>query len=145
MKRPVKFSHSKEDLTKIIDLRYEILRKPWDQPYSTSSDELEEKSINAFITDDTGRAIACGRLQENEDRIGQVRYMAVHTDFQGQGLGHEIIVALENKARLMGMVKIELHARENALDFYQKEGYKITEVSYKLWNIIQHYLMEKTL
>lgn len=141
----IKLSSTNEELTRIIALRYEILRKPWDQPADTATDGLEASSINAFIEDNTGKVIACGRLQENEGKTGQVRFMAVAGDQQGRGLGRSILDALETEAKKMGLQKIELQARENAVKFYRDAGYSVREKSFLLWGLIQHYLMEKTL
>lgn len=141
----VKLATTKQEVEAIIDLRYKILRKPWDQPKETATDGLEETSINVFITDENGIALACGRLQENENKIGQIRYMAVDDSQQGKGLGKKIVQALEKKGTEMGLKKIELQARENAVNFYKSNSYSVKEKSFLLWGIIQHYLMEKQL
>jgi len=141
----VKESGTQKELDAILDLRYKILRAPWKQSLESATDGLETASINAYIADEKGTVIACGRLQENENKIGQVRYMAVDDAYQGKGLGKLILSFLEKKGKELGLEKIELHARENALAFYESAGYKHKEISYKLWGIIQHYLMEKFL
>lgn len=140
----VRVAKNKQELEAIIELRYEILRKPWMQPASTASDELEDSSINAYIAQNE-EVIACGRLQKNDDGKGQVRYMAVRADQQGKGLGRDILKFLEEQAALLGIGCVELQARENALDFYKKEGYVVIEKSFLLWGQIQHYLMQKQL
>ncbi|MCB0410451.1 MAG: GNAT family N-acetyltransferase [Flavobacteriales bacterium] len=140
----VKFCITEEDFKKIMDLRYEILRKPWNQSYESSSDGNESETYNAFI-EANNKAIACGRLQLNSDEIAQIRYMAVSNENQGQGLGAKILIALEQKVKEIGVKKIELHARENAVAFYKKHGYAVKEKSHNLWDQIQHYLMEKAL
>src|SRR5688572_6273777 len=112
----VKESGTEKELEAIIDLRYEILRKPWDQPKDTASDNLEKNSINAYISDASGKVIACGRLQENEGKTGQIRYMAVDNSYQGKGLGKLIVNFLEQKGKELGLKKIELQARENAVE-----------------------------
>lgn len=134
-----------EELTSIIQLRYEVLRKPWQQSITTASDELEDVSVNAFLKNNNGNTIACGRLQENENKIGQIRYMAVSKSSRGSGLGKKILLFLEEKAAEKNIIKIELQARENAVDFYRSCGYTVKEKSFLLWGIIQHYLMERTL
>jgi len=141
----VQEAKTQKELDAIISLRYKILRQPWNQSLESASDGLEANTINAFIEDENGNAIACGRLQENENKIGQIRFMAVDATYQGKGLGKLVLKFLEEKGKLMGLEKIELHARENALAFYESAGYKHKELSYKLWDIIQHYLMEKNL
>ncbi len=141
----VQFAQTKSEIEKIIDLRYEILRKPWDQPKDTATDGLEKVAHNAFILNDTGKMIACGRLHENENKIGQIRYMAVDNGEQGKGLGKLILKALEDKAKEINLNTIELQARENALEFYKNNNYELKEKSFLLWGIIQHYLMVKIL
>lgn len=140
----VKEAKTKTELEAIIALRYTILRQPWNQPAETASDHLEESSCNAFITNEQGAVIACGRLQENEHKTGQIRYMAVASAYQGKGLGKLILQFLEEKATEIQLRKIELQARENAIEFYKAKGYVIKEKSFLLWGIIQHYLMEKS-
>lgn len=137
-------SSNDEELNSILALRYKVLRQPWDQPASTATDHLESESINAFIRDEKGNAIACGRLQENENKTGQIRFMAVDPQHQGKGLGKMIVDFLESKAKEMHLKKVELQARENAVRFYESCGYSIAEKSFLLWGIIQHYRMEKT-
>lgn len=129
-------------IEKIIQLRYDILRKPWNKPIETATDEQENQSVNAYI-EDNGTVIACGRLQDNGNQIGQIRYMAVSDSFQGKGLGKLVLKKLEEEALSMGIDTIELQARENAVEFYKANGYNIKETSFKLWDIIQHYLMVK--
>jgi N-acetylglutamate synthase-like GNAT family acetyltransferase len=141
----VKQASTPEELQAILNLRYKLLRQPWNKPIDTASDELESQSVNAYITNDSGTIIACGRLHENENRIGQIRFMAVEEGHQGKGLGKLIVDYLEEKARAMELHKIQLQARENAVAFYKSCGYFTKEKSFLLWDTIQHYLMEKKL
>jgi N-acetylglutamate synthase-like GNAT family acetyltransferase len=141
----VKLCSTAEELEAIIDLRVKILRRPWSQPRETATDELEGTSVNAFIGNEKGQVIACGRLQENAGKVGQIRYMAVDSAYQGQGLGKLILQFLEVEAKKLHLSKIELQARENAVHFYKANHYAIKEKSFLLWGIIQHYLMEKFL
>lgn len=141
----VKLAKSKQEIDRILQLRYQLLRQPWDQPIDTATDSIEMDCVNAYIEDDNGKVIACGRLQENENKIGQIRFMAVSNDQQGKGLGKLIVNFLESEASMLDLKKIELQARENAVDFYKGCGYSVKEKSFLLWGIIQHYLMEKTI
>jgi N-acetylglutamate synthase-like GNAT family acetyltransferase len=139
----VKESNSEKELDAIVQLRYKMLRQPWGQPIDTARDELESKSLNIFI-EDNGKVVACARLQENEGRIGQIRYMAVADDYQGRGLGQLLLSYIEKKAKERALEKIELQARENAVGFYSRHGFITREKTFLLWNTIQHYLMEKS-
>jgi N-acetylglutamate synthase-like GNAT family acetyltransferase len=140
----VQIANTQNQIDAVIDLRYDILRKPWNQPKETSSDGMEDTAINAFIVDN-GKVIACGRLQDNGEGLGQIRYMAVDAHYQGRGLGKLIVIKLEEEARNINLRTVELQARENAVEFYKSQGYAVKETSFKLWDIIQHYLMTKNL
>lgn len=140
----VQLANTPNVIDQIIELRYIVLRQPWDKPKITATDDYEANSINAYIEIE-GKVIACGRLQDNENGIGQIRFMAVHPDYQGKGLGKLIVLKLEEEAKKMNLTTIELQARENALDFYKSQNYIVKEASFKLWDIIQHYLMTKKL
>ncbi|MGZ3884886.1 MAG: GNAT family N-acetyltransferase [Bacteroidia bacterium] len=141
----VRHSSTPEQFKKIFDLRVEVLRKPWNQPGETATDVMEGQSINAYIENESGGVIACGRLQENENKVGQIRFMAVSDLYRGKGLGRLIVSDLEQQGKLLQLKKIELQARENAVEFYKSCGYSVKEKSFLLWGIIQHYLMEKNL
>ena len=71
--------------------------------------------------------------------------MAVADNYQGQGLGSKIVTALEDIALDKGVSRIILQARENAVKFYERNGYEIIEKSYLLFDEIQHWLMKKEL
>ena len=139
----VQTSKSPENLAAILDLRYRILRAPWLQSADSATDDREGDSVNAFISEDNGRVIACGRLQKNDGGMGQIRFMAVEEKYQGKGLGKLIVEFLEDKSRQMGLLYIQLQARENAVDFYKKMGYETIERTFLLWGQIQHFLMQK--
>jgi N-acetylglutamate synthase-like GNAT family acetyltransferase len=138
----VQIADNQNAINQIINLRYYILRKPWNQPKETATDGMEDKAINAFIKVNE-KVVACGRLQDNEGGIGQIRYMAVDDNYQGKGLGKLIVAKLEEEAKRIHLTTIELQARENALEFYKSQGYIVKETTFKLWDIIQHYLMTK--
>ena len=137
---------SSEEFRKYYNLRYEILRNPWGQPIGSERDEEEETSIHRMIIDEkTGEVLAVGRLQFNSKDEAQIRYMAVSDDWQGQGLGSQIIAALEDFAQRNGNKWMILSARENALQFYNKNGYEILRKTHLLFDDIQHWLMRKEL
>src|SRR6185436_1955636 len=108
-----------EELKMYYDLRYEMLRKPWNRPYKSTIDEDEDNSIHALMVDDSGRGVAAGRLVLNNDEEGQVRSMAVAKDLQGKGLGTKILLHLEAEARKKKFKHIVLDAREGAVAFYK--------------------------
>lgn len=126
------------------DLRYRILRKPLDQPLGSEKNEGDLTGMHfALYDNDILKAIA--RLDETDEKTAQVRFVAVETNSQGKGFGKMIMEATEKKAKSDGKIKMILHARDYAVDFYLKQDYKLIKGSYKLFDVLQHYLMEKEL
>jgi predicted GNAT family N-acyltransferase len=70
--------------------------------------------------------------------------MAVYNEKQGKGLGRALMNFAENLARDRGYRSLSMHARVNAVGFYEKMGYKV--VSDEFTEItIPHVVMEKQL
>ena len=138
----IQFAQNKETIQRIIALRYDVLRKPWNKPIEKATDELEEQSVNAYI-EVNDEIVACARLQNNGNGMAQIRFMAVAQNQQGKGLGKLIVEALEQEAKKQNVKSIQLQARENAVEFYKACGYTIKEKTFLLWDLIQHFLMEK--
>lgn len=136
---------SEEELKMYYDLRYELLRKPWNRPYISTIDEDDNISFHALMLDDNGDAVAAGRLVFNSDEEGQVRSMAVAQGMQGRGLGTKILLHLEDEARKKKFKRIILDAREGAVNFYKKNGYTVEGDSYILFGVIPHFRMTKIL
>jgi thioesterase domain-containing protein len=134
-----------EELTRYYQLRWQILRKPWGQKQGSEQDEYEKQAIHKMVIDDQGEVLAVGRLEKAAKYQGQIRFMAVSEKAQKQGLGQQIINALEQQASQLGMTEIILNARENAIGFYKKLGYKEIGFSHTLFDEIKHYSMVKVL
>ena len=100
-----------------------------------------------MVIDLSNKVIGVGRLHKIENELGnvcaQIRYMAVSKDFQKKGLGTKILTNLEKYAFNDNISEIMLHSRENAIDFYKKNGYEVIKKTHILYNSIQHWLMSK--
>lgn len=126
------------------DLRWRILREPWDQPRGSERDALDAKSFHAAIWDGD-LPVAGGRLHFVSTTEAQIRYMAVEADWQGKGLGSRILTILEDRAAHAGAQSIVLNAREEAAPFYRRHGYEEIGSAGLLFASIPHFRMRKTL
>lgn len=135
---------SDNEWTDYYNLRYRMLRQPWNRPLGSEKDEIENECIHAaFFEND--KILGVCRLQINDNKEGQIRYMAVENGLQGRGIGKKILAYIEQKAREKALAFIVLHARENAVMFYQSCDYKIITDSYLLYGVIPHIEMRKEL
>jgi len=136
------FPETEEDFEKYYELRWRILRKPWNQPRGSERDNDEDTSFH-FMAIENNKALGVARLQFINETTAQLRYMAVDKKSEGYGIGRSIIEEIETYLRNNNIHSIMLHARENAVGFYEKLGFKIEEKSYLLLDCIQHYKMTK--
>lgn len=137
--------NSIEDFAAYYQLRWEILRKPWNQAIGSEKDEFEHSSFH-FMAKHNTKIVGVCRIQKNNISQAQIRFMAVDIEYQGKGIGKQLIKEAELFAKNELKSKyIILQARENALIFYQLCNFKIVEKTFLLYNSIQHYLMQKSL
>jgi GNAT superfamily N-acetyltransferase len=127
----------------MIKLREEILRKPLGLGFTKQELEVEKNNMLIGAFEDEKILGCCMLVEENPETV-RLRQMAVLNDLQGKGIGRAIMNFAENIARDRGYKVLSMHARKNALGFYEKMGYKVegdefTEIT------IPHYVMVKQL
>jgi len=125
-------------------LRYLVLRAPWQQPPGSERDELEPQAHHRMIVNAAGEVLAVGRLHLVDADTAQVRYMAVAEPARGSGLGAVMLQALEQQAVAIGAQRVILNARESAVVFYKKSGYQLGTQQPPLFGIA-HWQMHKAL
>lgn len=138
----IKSPQTRQEFFDYYDLRWRILRAPWNQPKGSEQDELEGQAIHIIAVEEN-KIVGCGRAHFNSNIEAQIRYMAVENEWQGKGIGKMILDELEKRVIEKGAKKIVLHARESVVKFYEKNGYNIVKRSHTLFGSIPHYLMEK--
>lgn len=83
--------------------------------------------------------------RENENfgskTMVQLRGMATHPNFSGQGFGKELMNFTIDCFRDKGIDLIWCNAREIAITFYEKLGFKSTGKKFEIQNIGPHILM----
>lgn len=127
------------------DLRWRILRAPWQQPRGSERDELEATAYHVMALNDQLYTVGTGRLHRLSDSRAQIRYMAVHPDHQGRGVGNCILNLLEQQARDWSCQEVVLNARTVSLNFYLNHQYTVTGAAPMLFGCIAHQHMLKTL
>jgi ribosomal protein S18 acetylase RimI-like enzyme len=136
---------SPEDWEQYFDLRWRILRAPWDQPRGSEKDDREAESTHLMAIDRYRQTLAVGRLHLNSPSEAQVRFMAVAETARGLGLGSALLQELEALARKAGADRVVLNAREDAQRFYEKNGYVVTGPAPTIFSAVNHVRMAKQL
>lgn len=141
----IKPPQSEIERQQYYDLRWRILRAPWQQPRGTERDEYEDIAIHATAIDSRGNMLGVARLHQTDNATAQIRYMAVEENVQNQGIGKTLLHYLEEQAIALGVRVVTLNARENCIGFYIKQGYVITGTGHVLYGEIRHKKMQKHL
>lgn len=127
-----------------FDVRYRVLRWPWGcEPGSEKV--VDDAAAEHFAVFDGPKIAGVGRLHQSAMGQGQIRFMAVDTPYQRQGVGRMLVVRMEKAAVDHGLRDMILHARHLAVPFYEGLGYEMLAPSYVLFGQIQHFLMGKNL
>ena len=119
-----------------------MLRKPLHLPPGSEQDQLEESSFHIAAYDGS-KIIGVGRLHIETNHNARIRYMAVHRDYQKKRIGSTILKRLEQFAKKNKVQICWLYARENAINFYTINGYKIKGNSNSALLGLNHERMEK--
>ena len=135
---------SADEIEQYYQIRFEELRKPWDQPPGSEKDSIEDDCVHRMIKIN-GDYVGVARLEYSTNLQAQIRYMAIKEKHQMKGLGKILVMDLENIAKENGINEIILQSRESAIQFYLSLDYKIVKKTHLLFNEIQHFLMRKYL
>jgi len=133
------------DWERYFDLRWRVLRAPWQQPKGSEQDDREADSVHLMLCDASRMPLAVGRVHLNTPLQAQVRFMAVDSTATRQGLGTILLAALESRATQIGARSIVLNAREQAIPFYRKHGYVVTGEAPVMFGSVLHVRMAKEL
>ncbi len=135
--------HGSGEYRQMVKLREDILRRPLGLSFSPAELETEKDNLLIGAFDDEVMLGCCMLVEDKPDTV-RLRQMAVLYDLQGKGIGRALMTFAENLARDRGYKTISMHARKNAVGFYEKMGYRILGDEF-LELTIPHYVMEKKL
>jgi predicted GNAT family N-acyltransferase len=127
------------------DLRWRVLRAPWEQPRGSEKDDRETDSEHLMIVGPDSRPLAVGRLHFNTPAEAQVRFMAVDPPARGRGLGSLILRECERRAHAAGATSIVLNARDDAQGFYARHGFVVVGPAETIFSVVKHVRMRKDL
>ena len=136
---------TEQEFERYYELRWRILAAPWNQPRGIERDELEDEAVHLMVCAEDRVPVAVGRVHLNMPSQAQIRYMGVADEWQGQGLGRLLLQGLEAVARERGATEVVLNARENAVGFYERCGYRVIAPAHLLFGCIPHFRMHKVL
>ncbi len=121
-------------------LRHRVLRAPLGMGFEAVRFEGEETALHVVATEG---ADVIGSVTFDFG-TGRLRAMAVAPEHQKKGVGAVLVERLERELALRCVAVVELHARAEAIGFYEKLGYAVFGEPF-IEVTIPHRAMRKTL
>ena len=106
-----------------LKLRHEVLRKPLNMEFNAEDIAKEYDSFHIGCYTNAGDLLAVLILKPIDQKMVKMRQVAVSPQTQSKGVGTFLVRESEKFAAIKGFEKIELHARDTAIEFYKKSGY----------------------
>jgi len=135
---------SKEDFELMYNLRWRVLREPWNQPKGSEKDDIETESY-PFIVTLNEKIVATARFHTADDNEGRIEYLAVESEYRKRRIASKLMLYIEGFAINLGLTCILIRAPKTTKEFFKKLNYKIIRKNPKLINEIEHLIMKKML
>lgn len=100
-------------------VRYDVFVLEQKVPLEMEWDEMDAACVHAVAYDESGTAVATGRLLPD----GHIGRMAVMRQVRGRGIGGDVLVALIEAAAKRGDAAVMLNAQTQAEHFYVRHGF----------------------
>ena len=138
----VQFEWGTELYAKAVNLRDKILRKPLGMHFTQEQLEKEKDYFHIGLLDENEKMISVLYLMPVDEKTIQLKQMAVDNDVQKNGFGRLLVEYALIFSALKGFEQMILHARIEAVGFYEKLNFQI--IGDKFLEIgIEHYKMIK--
>jgi predicted GNAT family N-acyltransferase len=136
-------AHGSPEYRRLVELRRRVLRLPLGLDFTPGqlAGEVEDLHLGAWEGD---RLLGCLLLTDHGGGIVQMRQVCVEPALQGTGVGAALVAESEAEARQRGFTRMMLHARDTAVGFYLRLGYRAVGAPFEEVSI-PHQEMEKAL
>lgn len=128
------------DKDQLLSVRFDVFVKEQSVPIELEIDESDQTATHWLAEDQKGNAIGTARMLPS----GYIGRMAVVKPYRDQGVGKALLSVILDYAEQQKLFEASLNAQTQALEFYQKQGFK-TEGTEFMDAGIPHLLMRKRL
>ena len=119
----IKTPATRDDFKAYYALRFRVLREPWGHSKGTEKDDYEPISEHFMAVNERGDVVGVAKLYEKSEGIGHVSHLAVAPEHQHKGIGHLLLVTVEQRARARGFRIIGTMARATATKYFERSGF----------------------
>lgn len=119
-----------DELEEALAVRRSVFIEEQGVPEHRELDGRDDEAIHV-IAYDGGSAVGTGRLREYDDRTGKIERVAVLEAERSDGIGQELMAALEEAAVEDGFDSVLLHAQVPVVEFYRGLDYETTSEEFE--------------
>ncbi|WP_041140218.1 GNAT family N-acetyltransferase [Beduini massiliensis] len=112
-----------EAYKKALELRDKVLRQPLGMSIYDDPLEAEKNDLHIIVMEGTQVIGVCFYRTIDQETM-QMKQVAVDPSFRNRHVGTEMFMQSIQKLKPLHVKTIMVHARENALGFYQKLGFE---------------------
>ena len=110
-------------MREVLDLCYETLHRPFDVARNDDWGNSDPGSWH-IVALNSGCVVGYARLL-TEGEWGHVRQVAVYEEYRARGIGSALVSRLVGRARELGIPRVYLNARLNAVGLYERAGFRV--------------------
>lgn len=121
----IKTPITREDFKAYYTLRYKVLREAFGHPKGTEKDDYEPISEHFMAVNEKGEVVGVVKLYEKAEGVGYISHLAVATEHQHKGIGHQLLQTVERRARERGFRVLGTMARVTATAYFEKYGFHV--------------------
>ncbi|MEG0691495.1 MAG: GNAT family N-acetyltransferase [Oscillospiraceae bacterium] len=136
------WKYGKNEIADCYNVRKKVFIEEQGFNPDTEFDDIDEKAYHLLVCVG-GDPVATARLFDEEHGFHCGRICVVK-EYRGKNIGLAIMSELENKAKELGAISLELSAQIQAVNFYEKCGYTKFGNKY-LDEHCPHVMMKKSL
>lgn len=118
----IRLVQSKLEQQALYFQRWLVLRKPLGLAQGTEQDKYEHQAIPLIAVREE-KIVGSVRFRILANNLGSLSYLAVLPEFQGQGIGKQLVLHIIEIAREKGVKIVRAKARKRVLGFYEKLGF----------------------
>ena len=108
----------------LVELRYKVLLEPLGLKFLDLHRSKEISYLHIACIDNLDDKIVGGlMLIPLDNKSIRMMQVAVAPEFQGKGIGHDLVKYAEKRAKEAGYSRIIMHAMLSVVSFYEKMGY----------------------
>lgn len=119
----VRVVESETERTDVFAVRREVFVEEQGVDEAIEYDDHENEAVHFVAYDEAGEPIGAARLREPEPDLGKVERVAVVRSRREEGIGRELMIAVEDRAQKLDLDALKLHSQTRAAEFYRRLGY----------------------